>query len=320
MPAEYPEIITELVENAQSDQLRPFSLSSFFSEKPLEEVFQEMDRAMSYFSVYVYMERLEEDLWEDDQYTEKEDVHLCSRVEEEARKYWWDRNREHLTLIDERMESLKINPEYGDMKEGDLRDKVIEDLNQEVYPIAIERVKEEYQEFYEDEWEEYWKKEDPFKDRIEYRYHRRYDMPPPFDYWDSRNPWQQYYFAKDRESVFYDSQGGSGGSGQRYNHGFYGHLFALLNSENPVPTYFFTYDSQNRFTCHLEEESLWLNFSDLVGNFRIDWEESEGILRDVKRIERKRGYAGSRMAQSNFCTNVPVDVVNRLAEEEFHKG
>ena len=287
MKTEYLEIITELAENTQSDKLRPFSLSSFFSDKPLEEVFQEMDRAMSFFSVYVYMELLEDDLWEDNRYTEKEEVHLCSRVEEEARKYWWDRNREHLKLIDERMESLKNDPEYKDMKEGDLRDKVIEDLNQEVYPIAIERVKKEYQEFYEDEWEEYWKKENPFKDRIEYRYHRRYDMPSPFNHWDSRNPWQQYYFGRDQAGVFYYEQGGSGSSGQRYNHGFYGHLFALLNSEALVPTYFFTYDSHNRFIFHREEKSLWLNPIHLIGNFQIDREESERILRGVNRIERR---------------------------------
>jgi hypothetical protein len=292
MPAKHPEIIAELIK-AQADKLRPFSLSSFFSDKPLEEVFQKIDRTMQFFSVYVFMERLEEDLWEDDRYMDKEEVHLCSRVEEEARKYWWERNREHLKLIDERVESLKNDPEYRDMKEGDLRDKVIEDLNQEVYPIAIELVKEEYQEFYEDEWEEYWKKEDPFKNRIEYRYHRRYEMPSPFDYWDSRNAWQQYYFGRDQTGLFYYEQGGSGSSGQRYNHGFYGHLFALLNSEALVPTYFFTYDSHNHFVFNRKEDNLWLNFFDLVGNFRIEREGSERILKDVKRIERRRSLIES---------------------------
>ncbi len=51
------------------------------------------------------MERLENDLWDDDRYVEKEKVILCSRVEEEARKYWWNRSMEHIRLIDERMES-----------------------------------------------------------------------------------------------------------------------------------------------------------------------------------------------------------------------
>jgi|GEM_PF-1555079 len=288
MPIQYPEIIKEVTEKAKPDELRHFNLSSFMSDKSLEDVFEKIDRSMKFFSVYIFMEWLKDDLWEDDRYTEKEEVHLCSRVEEEARKYWWDRNREHLELIDERVEALKGDPEFKDVKEGDIRDKVIEDLNREIYPQMIEQLKEEYQEFYEDEWEEYWKKEDPFEDRIEYRYRRRYEMPRPFSHWDSRNAWQQYYFGRDQAGLFYYEQGGSGGSGQRYNHGFYGHLFAFLNSENPVPTYFFIYDSQNRFIFHREEESLWLNSFDLVGNFHIDRKESERILKDVNRIDSSR--------------------------------
>lgn len=283
--SEYPEIITELIKRAESDEVRHFDLSSFMSDKSLEDVFGKIDKTMEFFSVYAFMEPLEDDLWENSRYAEKERVLLCSRVEEEARKYWWDRNREHLELIDERVESLKKDPAYKDMKEGDLRDKVIEDLNREVYPIAIERVKEEYQELYEDEWEKYWKKEDSFKGRVEYRYHRRYEMPPPFNHWDSRNAWQQYYFGRNQDSVIYYEQGGSGSSGQRYNHGFYGHLFALLNSEKPVPTYLFTYDSCNRFIFNRKEKSLWLNFFDLVGNFHMGRKESQEILKGVIKIE-----------------------------------
>ena len=100
----------------------------------------------------------------------------------------------------------------------------------------------------------------------------------------NRNPWQQFYFGKYQNGCFYYAQGGSGSSGQRYNHGFYGHLFALLNSESPVPTYFFTYDSRNRFVFNRKEKSLWLNFFDLVGNFKIDRKESERILENVNRI------------------------------------
>ena len=155
MLEKYPKIIVELIEKAHADELRPFSLSSFFSDKPLKEVYEKIDKTMRFFSVYVYMERLENDLWDDDRYAEKEKVILCSRVEEEVKKYWWDRNREHIKLIDERLESLKNELEYKDMKEGDLRDKIIKDLDQEIFPEMIERVKEEYKEFYEGEWEEY---------------------------------------------------------------------------------------------------------------------------------------------------------------------
>lgn len=185
------------------------------------------------------------------------------------------------------MKSLKNEPEYKNMEVEDLRDKIIEDMNKEVYPITIELVKEEYQELYEDEWEEYWEKEEPLKERVEYRYYRRYDMPPPFNHWDNRNFWQQYYFTKGHDGNFCYTQGGSGSSGQRYNHGFYGHLFALLNSENPVPTYFFTYNSSNRFIFNRKEKSLHLHFFDLVGNFQIDWKESKCILKDIVKIRDK---------------------------------
>ncbi len=283
----YPDIIRALISEAETDRLKYLDLSSFMTGPSLREVYEKIDKTMKFFSVYVYMERLENDLWDDDRYVEKEKVILCSRVEEEARKYWWNRSMEHLRLIDERMESLKNEPEYKDIKENDLKDKIIEDMTKEVYPIAIERIKEEYQEFYEDKWEEYWKKEDPFKDRVEYRYHRRYEMPLPFNHWDSRNSWQQYYFYKDHDGRFYYTQGGSGSSGQRYNHGFYGHLFALLNNEKPMPTYFFTYNSRNRFIFNREEKSLHLHFFDLISNFQIDWKESERILKDIVKIRDK---------------------------------
>ncbi|MDO9527714.1 MAG: hypothetical protein Q7J27_00980 [Syntrophales bacterium] len=290
MHSQYPKIITEITERAQRDELRHFDLSSFMSDINLYDVYQKIDRTMKFFSVYVLEELLEDDFWEDSRYMDKEDVNLCSLVEAEARKYWGGRSREHLKLIGEQVELLKNDPEYKKMNNSDLRDRVIEDLNQQVYPEAIERVKEEYQFMYEDEWEKYWKKEDPFKPRKEFRYNRKYEMPPPFNNWDRRNPWQQYYFAKDKDDIFYYTQGGVGGSYQRYNHGFYGHLFALLNRENPVSTYFFIYDSQNNFIFQRKEESLWLNFMDLTGNFKIDLDESREILKDVNEIEMKRRW------------------------------
>ena len=146
MPSKYPEIITELIKYTKCNGLRHFDLSSFTSDKSFEDVFEKIDKTMQFFAVYVVMERLEDDLWEDSRYTEKEKVHLCSLVEAKAREYWWNRNREHLKIIDERLELLKNDPEHKDMIEGDLRDKIIEDLNQEVHPVVIERLKDDWQE------------------------------------------------------------------------------------------------------------------------------------------------------------------------------
>jgi hypothetical protein len=61
-------------------------------------------------------------------------------------------------------------------------------------------------------------------------------------------------------------------------------LFALLNRQKPVPTYFFSFDRKNQFIFHREEESLWLNFSNLIGNFKIDRKESKCILNAVSEI------------------------------------
>ncbi len=153
---ELTEIIKELINKAESDDLRHFDLSSFMSDKSLEDVFNNIDKSMRFFAVYIFMEPIEDDLWEDSRYVVKEEVQICSLVDEKVRRYWWDRNKEHLRRIDERLEVLKKDPQFQGLKESDLRDKIIKDLDREIYPQMIERVKEEYQEMYEDEWEEYW--------------------------------------------------------------------------------------------------------------------------------------------------------------------
>ena len=46
----------------------------------------------------------------------------------------------------------------------------------------------------------------------------------------------------------------------------------------------------NNFVLGWKENSLWLNLFDLIGNFKIDRKESEGILKDVNRIERHKSW------------------------------
>ena len=99
MNPDYPEIIAELTKAEESNRLRLFELSSFMVGPPLKEVYDKIDTSMTFFSIYVVMEHLREDLWEDSRYADKEKVHLCSLVEEEVRKYWWDRNTEHLIVF-----------------------------------------------------------------------------------------------------------------------------------------------------------------------------------------------------------------------------
>ncbi len=92
-------------------------------------------------------------------------------------------------------------------------------------------------------------------------------------------------FARDRDGNFYYQRGTSGSSDQRYCHGIYGHFFAIVDEEKPVPTYFFTYDSRNRFVFDKKEDSLWLQFFDLTTNFAMKPDESRKILEHVGRIK-----------------------------------
>ena len=115
MIVEFPEIITELTGKAKSEELRHFDLSSFMSDKSLEDTFNTLDKSMQFFSVYVDMKHLQEDLWEGSRYVDKQEIHLCSLVEAEVRRYWWDRNTEHLERIDELMASYGNDPNYKTM-------------------------------------------------------------------------------------------------------------------------------------------------------------------------------------------------------------
>ncbi len=71
MTSKYPKIIIDLTKAAASEKLRNFDLSSFMTGPPLKEVYDKIDRSMTFFLVYVVMENLKEDLWEDSRYTDK---------------------------------------------------------------------------------------------------------------------------------------------------------------------------------------------------------------------------------------------------------
>ena len=69
--SELPEIITELISKAKLDEPRHFDMFSLIPDKSLEDVFNNLDRSMRFFSVYVFMEPIDDDLWEDSRYVEK---------------------------------------------------------------------------------------------------------------------------------------------------------------------------------------------------------------------------------------------------------
>ena len=285
MTTTYPEIIREMLTKASSDQLRMFDYTSF------EQAVEKIDRSMYFFSVYVVMEPLDQELRQDERFVTISESNIGSLVRERTARYWFRNSEEHFRLIDERTESLKSSSEYCNIKKWDLdaevelKDRVLIELNNEIQPKIIELFKKEYQQLYEDEWEVHWKQVNLFEDRLRYKYLRKHNIPLPFGHWDRRNSWQQFYFARDREGHFHYQRGASNSSEQRFCHGIYGHLFAAINDEKPVPTFFFTYNSRNRFVFEREEESLWLNFLCLRTNCALTNQESRKILEYVHNVD-----------------------------------
>jgi len=66
----YPNIIQALIAETESDRLRCLDLSSFVTSLPLKEVYEKIDSSMTFFSVYIAMEHLKDDLWEDSRYVD----------------------------------------------------------------------------------------------------------------------------------------------------------------------------------------------------------------------------------------------------------
>lgn len=284
MDTKYPEIINALIASAAAGKLKNFHFPSF------EDALEKADRSIHYFCVHVHKEWLDDDIKRDEGFVIKREYRPGSPLEQKTRSYWLKHQDEHFDRIDARMAEWRRKSEYRHIRDNDysalskLKDKVIEELNQEIQPKIIEFLKQEYQYMYKDEWEKRWNEADIFEECIEYEYFRKYKMPNPFCNWDDRNTWQQFYFAKDKEGSFYYEHGGSGSSQQRFCHCIYGHLFAVINEEKPVPTYFFKYDSRNRFLFERKEDTLWLNFHDLLINCYIP--ESDEILKNVHEIKR----------------------------------
>jgi len=284
MKITFPKIINEVITSATIGKLKTFHYQS------LEDALECIDRSMEFFTAHVHTDWLDDDIKRDERFVDKQEFHPGTPLEQKTQYYWLKHQDEHFERIDARMAEWRRKPEYQHIPDNDysalsrLKDKVINELNLEIQPQIIEFLKQEYQHMYKDQWEKHWNDEDFFKERIEYRYYRKYEMPNPFKYWDDRNTWQQFYFAKDSQGDFYYQRGGSGSSDQRFCHCIYGHLYAVINEEKPLQTYFFKYDSRNRFLLERKEKSLWLNFHDLMTNCYI--RESDEILKNVHKIER----------------------------------
>ena len=123
----------------------------------------------------------------------------------------------------------------------------------------------------EDEAETAWEKRrlEIFLPRARTDFERQYLMPAPFSHWDSRNPWQQWFFAARADRIEYTC-GGSGASQQRENQGRWAHVFATAEDAHGMtaPTSILLYDELNRLRLLSGFDSFVTVVQELTGNYK----------------------------------------------------
>jgi hypothetical protein len=81
-------------------------------------------------------------------------------------------------------------------------------------------------------------------------YNRIYDMPKPFNHWDSRNIFQQFFFFFDKKKKkFLVSVGSQAGSSTRANYSHFSHVSHKMSNQGSfIGTIMLTYNENNVFT------------------------------------------------------------------------
>ena len=216
-------------------------------------------------SVIIISELLAEEHFDDEDYVILREQDIVSEVRETA---WRHFERE-------------INDEMAAWLEHhrDPDDEHLEKVFAKYEKQALRIVEEEYH-----EWEIPFDRDAVTRPRKETLRERRYLLPSPFDFWDSRNSNQQYFCLKGSKTV---ASSGSGSSGQRANHSIFGLGFALHDAVRPIPTHILVYDRDNRVIRVDTLERLCLVARDLGSNYDLPHPEVEATVEHVLRCDWK---------------------------------
>lgn len=114
-------------------------------------------------------------------------------------------------------------------------------------------------------------------------YKRVYAMPEPFNHWDARSFWHQFFFVenhKTKETIWDRGQGG--GSGSRESNGRWAHTFAHLEKVFGIktPTWHLIYNPHNQLVFHAEYASFKCLSYDLTGNYHWDYKKSDELFKE----------------------------------------
>lgn len=233
---------------------------------------QKLDKILSKAklrSIIILMQPLKESLKDKNDFYWAERQIVCSELDETANIYWQEKGMYYFEKKEMMEKTLrkKLGKRF-DENPSRYIDEIIETITKkEIYPIVRKRMEEEYKALYGGSWK--LKAKGIERERVEYRWHRRYDdLPYPLNmHWDYRNNWIQVYIAIKNGKIFH-GRGASASSGSREMHGLYGHKFAEINVRRNVSTEIFVYTDRNKFRFYRRFENLVLIPKDLTGNYR----------------------------------------------------
>jgi hypothetical protein len=250
-------------------------------------------------SILVVLEPLQQDLWDDDRYASwtarvgASEALVEVRMNQRSRSFGPNE-------VEARATELGFPPTGGsDLSDPGYRTAVFDAVAGEYELVALleflEREREENRfEYDEDDYDAEPRELEPAEAEAKWNarrrqllaprpiieHFRRYALPRPLNNWDRRNSVQQWYFVSTNEGIHY-WQGGSGSSGQRENHGRWAHIFGALTGYHGlvIPTVVLRYDSQNVLRLVNQSPSLLVDGVDLVGNYGVDHEDSQALLK-----------------------------------------
>jgi hypothetical protein len=247
-------------------------------------------------SVMIVMNQLGSEHWDDPKYMRRTSEIGASEVEIAARERMTNRYPA-ISEIDAMLKEWGIPSDVDNFSKGKnaeeqnskrhskLLDLMFEAYTNALYPEIIEEFREGFKEDWKAEkkkgnWADAWEKE---KIRllapcIINEYERVYNMPDPYNHWDRRNPWAQFYLVGYAKKIAW-VQGGGAGSLQRELHGRWGHTFAALAKKGiEAPTYCYRYTADNEFILEKTYEKFRVHRCDLTGNYPADWNKTKDLF------------------------------------------
>ena len=134
------------------------------------------------------------------------------------------------------------------------------------------------------------------KPRVHTKHERVYHLPDPFNHWDGRSFWHQFFLVLDKKNnEILIHRGNTGSSGAREDNGKWAHTFAYLSKEysKETPTYHFNYDKNNQLKMVAKYDEFKTLQYDLSGNYNSSHGVVDGLFKGkiIECASRFIGYS-----------------------------